>query len=359
LLLFRTWAVPLLTLAGGLGLLTKGLYAQEPQKPEVQKPAPATEKSDYQIFRLKNVTAAELSRVLAELFARGSLGPGGRTPPLTSIRLTSDERTNSLIVSAPAADMALIERLIKALDIERSHDDRQVRVFQLKHLQPDDTLVQALQLLIPPGGRPSLAIDPVRKTVVITGDERTLETAAALLTRLDVPLDPRDPGRPPAAASQLQVRIVWLVSGLKREDAPKPPDDLKEVVAELAKLGIEAPRLAAQTIVNTIPNGGTFSVQGSAKLDTPCLLSITGQIASNEPPSMQIAIQANREGKGPAGFGSRGGGRPAAQICNLQTQITTPLGHAVVLGVTPTEAMTSVFVVQVLRKEPAKAAAKP
>jgi hypothetical protein len=62
----------------------------------------------------------------------------------------------------------------------------------------------------------------------------------------------------------------------------------------------------------------------------------------------------------PAGFGSRGGGgRSAAQICNLQTQITTPLGHAVVLGVTPTESMTSVFVVQVLRRLPAKAAAKP
>ena len=31
-------------------------------------------------------------------------------------------------------------------------------------------------------------------------------------------------------------------------------------------------------------------------------------------------------------------------------QITTPIGQSVVLGVTPTDGMTSVFVVQVLRK---------
>ena len=35
-------------------------------------------------------------------------------------------------------------------------------------------------------------------------------------------------------------------------------------------------------------------------------------------------------------------------LCQLSTQIVTPPGHFIVLGVTPTDATTSVFVVQLL-----------
>jgi hypothetical protein len=218
-----------------------------------------------------------------------------------------------------------------------------------------------------------LAVDRQRKTVILSADQLTIAKVEALLARLeDVQREQREPE---AVPTELQVRIVWLVSGLKAPEdpelksaaAPKPPDDLKDVVAELAKLGIDKPRLAAQTVINTIPNT-QFTTQGSAVLDTPCQVSFTGMVSGKkEAPALQIAIQATREipqragGGGFQGGGFQGGrvGMSSAQICNLQTTITTPLGHAVVLGVTPTETMTSVFVVQVLRKEPKKPAAKP
>jgi hypothetical protein len=117
------------------------------------------------------------------------------------------------------------------------------------------------------------------------------------------------------------------------------PEDLKEVLPGLSKLGIDKPRLAAQTLVN-VTSGSRFQTRGVAKLDSPCQFSVSGQFTgSNEPPKLHIDIRATRPGQpGPA------------EICSLQTEISAPLGHLVVLGLTPTEAATSVFVVQVLSK---------
>src|SRR5262249_8783406 len=156
--------------------------------------------------------------------------------------------------------------------------------------------------------------------------------------------------RPPAGqqAEELRVRVVWLVSGLAREDAVPPPD-LGDVLAELTKLGIDKPRLAAQTLVNALP-GQSFKVDGSAKLEGTCRLAIAGVRGEKKaPPSMHLDVKATREGEPQKGFA--GGRRSEEQICSLSTHITTPLGHAVVLGVTPTDGLTSVFVVQVLRKD--------
>ena len=48
---------------------------------------------------------------------------------------------------------------------------------------------------------------------------------------------------------------------------------------------------------------------------------------------------------------NEGNAKDTAEICNISTEISAPIGHFVVLGVTPTRSMTSVFVVQVLAKE--------
>jgi hypothetical protein len=45
---------------------------------------------------------------------------------------------------------------------------------------------------------------------------------------------------------------------------------------------------------------------------------------------------------------------PRLQPGSLQTEISAPSGHVVVLGVTPTGSVTSVFAVQVLRKDAGK-----
>src|SRR5947207_9174901 len=116
-----------------------------------------------------------------------------------------------------------------------------------------------------------------------------MSSVEALLARLDSP-----PAARPAATGDVQVRLVWLVNGLAREDAPPLPDDLKEVLPGLAKLGIDKPRLAAQTLVNVTPNT-EFVAQGVAKLDGPCQFVATGRFNDKkETPGLTINIRAAR-----------------------------------------------------------------
>jgi hypothetical protein len=92
--------------------------------------------------------------------------------------------------------------------------------------------------------------------------------------------------------------------------------------------------------------GNAFTMNGSAMLDKPCSLSINGSVLSRagETPVLDITVIARSL------TGNRNGSA-VATLCQLDTRIAAPLGHSVVLGVTPTEKSTSVFVVQVLAKK--------
>jgi hypothetical protein len=168
------------------------------------------------------------------------------------------------------------------------------------------------------------------------------------------------PARP--TFDELQLRIVWLTSDPGRKDAnpgPPPPDDLKEVVAELARVGVRDPYLVCQMIVNTSPDGA-FDMQGSASLErVPCVVNVSGQVAERAGgvPGVQIQLEALLPSDEPGGKTSRRGSAPA--ICRLRTGISAPPGHAVVLGVTPTDGTTSAFVVQLLPRKGAAPVKRP
>src|SRR5262247_2584336 len=94
------WALFLLLAAG----------ASLPSRAEAQPPAPA-DKSELRVFRLKHLSAVEASRILGELLGE-QVGRKGR------MRITADERTNSLFATGEAADLAKVEALLQKLDIE-------------------------------------------------------------------------------------------------------------------------------------------------------------------------------------------------------------------------------------------------
>src|SRR4029077_6556385 len=115
------------------------------------------------------------------------------------------------------------------------------------------------------------------------------------------------------------------------------------VLSGLGKLGIDRPRLVSQTMVNGTV-GTQFRAHGVAKLDgAACRLTVSGRLSvKGDTPALEISLNASQ----PA---ARGTGETS--LCELRTEITAPIGHFVVLGMTPMDAMTSVFVVQVLKPE--------
>jgi hypothetical protein len=309
---------------------------------EDQKPTSPRTEQDYEIIRLKYASAVDLGKVLTEIVGKGELG----------IRIVVDPTTNALLVRCSPDDFARIKKLVSEIDVDRPPADRpaaQVSVYTLRHIAADRFLEDTLRLILqPPNG--TFAIDPRLNQVIICADKRTQEVAQALLVRLD-----DEAAQKVQSVAEVQLRIVWLASGLTRKDAPKPPPDLQDVVDELAKIGVEDLRLVSQSVIKAMTEQ-QFTLAGSALLDSPCELSIKGTVSSRTggDPAVQISIDATKEAK----VGSvqtedaRRNVTKVLPVCRVGTTIVAPPGHSVVLGVTPTESLTSVFIVQVMPKAP-------
>jgi hypothetical protein len=308
-----------------VSLLLAPAVSQEAAKPGTDAP----KANDFHILALKYARAADVARLLQEMYA---------TKGEPTLRVTAEPITNQVLVSAPAAQLAEIRAILAKIDVAADNEAvRRINVYQLRFIEPDKALEDALRLVFGPGAAGNFALDRAHKQVIVSASEPVLKEVDALLNRLDA--------RPVEQTFEdVQLRVVWLANSPARDEkAVVPPDDLKEVLPGLAKLGIDRPHLVAQTLVNVTP-GTEYRVKGVAKLDTPCHFSVTGRfVYKKDTPSLDISLHAMRDRE-----------RGQDDVCNLQTEINAPLGHLVVLGVTPTDSVTSVFVVQVLRRETKK-----
>jgi hypothetical protein len=317
-------------------------FASVPRSSAEQAGQPPPGSVTMRVLPLKHAPAVDVARILQEVYA-------GK-----EVRVAVDERANTVIVGAKEDLLADAQRLIVILDTEQAQREPArtgTRIFRLANMAADQGLGEILKKVWTPPSGSRFALDPARNCVIASGSPAALQELESVLRELDVA-----PARGPGA-EELQLRIVWLASDPGRKDAdlgPPPPDDLKEVVAELARVGVRDPHLVCQMIVNTSPDG-VFDMQGSARLETiPCVVNVSGEVAERAggAPGVQIQFEAFRSDE-PGGKPDRRANAPA--ICRLHTGISAPPGHAVVLGVTPTDGKTSAFVVQLL---PRKAAAK-
>jgi hypothetical protein len=326
----------LLLLAAAWSLTACLAEAQE-ARPPAKAPAAPPANQELRVFTLKHIPAAQVTQML-DLLYPDRFGK--------DIRLVPDVRgsVNRLIVRAGPEQLALVAHLLQTVDVpsdEASSDQLQVRVYPLKHIQADKMLEQIMQIATDQQ-ECSFALDRRRNAIVVRANEGVQARIEQIIQRLDQSSEPA-PRR-----ADLRVRIVWLVSGQTGDEVADPPEDLKDVLAELARIGFQKPRLAAQTIVNAASDT-PFQAQGVAKLDQLYNLNVSGTIAASKDgyPELQLTLNAVPQ----ASFMTVQG-RPVqtndGPLCKLDTKITIPPGHYVVLGMTPSKAMTSAFVVQVL-----------
>lgn len=127
----------------------------------------------------------------------------------------------------------------------------------------------------------------------------------------------------------------------------KPADDMKDIVAELSQVGVKGLNHVGQVMVNTTPDG-RFQIRCSPEFwERPVELSVSGQLdRRRETPSLNIDISAEMCPQAPVKGQDPDDGRQR-RLVDLDTVISAPFGHYVVVGVTPISTLTSVFVVQV------------
>jgi hypothetical protein len=323
-----SWAVAALALGAVPAARAQAPPKAAPAKTEAPpKAAPA--KTELTIFTLKYLQAEEAQQVLTELLGL----EGGKGPT----RIVADPRINSLIVSATAEEITKIEALLVRLDRAvaegRGGKEMVTEVYRLRNLPADKDLLAELQLILPPDAR--IAADARTNAIILHADESTHRAVARLLGEIARPVSA-------VADGNVQVRIVWLVSG-KGPIGSAPPADFGEVVAKLEKLGVKDPKMLAQFVVPAGPDG-KFTITGLAKLAQAWSLSSQGVLSTKDGRmSLSVLLQATV---------AESGRSPPKSLCELETTITYSPGQTVLLGVTPTEDLTSVFALQLIAEAP-------
>jgi type II secretory pathway component GspD/PulD (secretin) len=328
---FRVRVWPLLLLLAGWGLLPGQAGAEPPPG------AAAPDQQDFHVYRLRHIPAADAARALDELLGSPA-GRGGRP------RVVADPRTNAVLVSAAAPDLAKAEDLLKKMDTEGAKGPAEpaLNVFQLSHREPDAALEEALQMVLGDRRVGRFVIDRERRQVLVYAGRETLDVVEALLTRLDAAAEAKSE----PAAADVEVRLFWVVSGPAPDANAPVPDDLKPAAAELARLGIDKPRLAAQLSVSTTAEA-RFEMAGTASPDAPYRLAVTGTVTERKGAAgLEVSITVTRSAAG----------KEPGDVCRLRTRVAVPLDRPLVLGATPAEALKSAFVVRVQPRRPAAAA---
>ncbi len=223
---------------------------------------------DFELVALKHSVATQLAATLRELMSTGAAGADGVALP-QSIRISVDQRTNSIIVAGDKADRERMRKVIERLDIPRTQPSDTI-VVPLKHAVAAQMLqsLNALQIVqqgaegTPAPKQVRLSIDERTNSMIVAGDQTEREPILSAIARLDVPgSQPSDTVVIPlkyAVATQLLTTLNALQIGKAAEGAP----------------AIKQARMAADERTNSILISGDKTdrepiMAAIAKLDTP------------------------------------------------------------------------------------------
>ncbi|HVJ81438.1 MAG TPA: hypothetical protein VNC50_10250 [Planctomycetia bacterium] len=208
-----------------------------------------------------------------------------------------------------------------------------------------------------------IASDARTNSVIVqTSDSRLMMAAEALIMKLDQQTPA--PTRAPVVESRdVILRLFWLraeeraLPGGAATDLPE--DFAKTVVPELNRLGYVHLRNLGQSIVRLtlrrqpadLSSGG-FGRKSEQNLDlshsvkdgdSEYQLRLSGLVKLTDQPDIKLSLSAQRISAGQPERNAR----QSNQVASLASEISTPFGEYVVLGVSPTSGFTSIFVLQV------------
>ncbi|WP_428306386.1 secretin N-terminal domain-containing protein [Lacipirellula sp.] len=210
--------------------------------------------------------------------------------------------------------------------------DAEVRVFQMKNTSAD-AAADKIKLLI--GTQPiRIAIDEASNGLIVFGKAEALPQVEQLVIKLeDLAVAGRDGfSAPPVSAfapkeqasprRTLMLRVYWIADDAPDFDVPDEylPDT---VFTSLNKLGIQVPRLVAQTAtsISVEENAGAvpFSTQVPAVLfEQPMRMILNGDLSATADNRSLVDMHLTIENGG--------------AVCEMNGSLAAPIGHFMVLG---------------------------
>ena len=159
----------------------------------------ADNRRELTVFPLEYANSSKLADLLTTLFP--SLSPSKKGRSTKTATFVADERTNSLVVIAPKAEIARIKDLIYLLDGQILREKGKIRVYYLENAKAEE-LAKVLQDLPAKGSaaqpvkgaRPILATtagiyaDAATNSLILSAEsDEELKTLENVIARLDVP----------------------------------------------------------------------------------------------------------------------------------------------------------------------------
>ncbi|HAC89844.1 MAG TPA: hypothetical protein DCF63_04305 [Planctomycetaceae bacterium] len=109
---------------------------------------PLNPNDQMKVIRLKHAPAVDMETRIRDFFVqRPGSDQENRKAMGTRVRISSDYRTNALIVQAAPRELAEVEKMVAELDVESSETENRVQVFRLKHALAED-LQRVIQQII-------------------------------------------------------------------------------------------------------------------------------------------------------------------------------------------------------------------
>jgi hypothetical protein len=304
-----------------------------PSAPE----APREEPKSTLFYTLNRVKADAVAETLKELFADAK----------DQVSIGVDEASNSLIVSTTVDKAKEIEALLQQLDspelpreAEQLGRDIPLQVYHLKYAQAQEA-ADVVSHVMMDAGLLQIAVDARTNTLLIRAPEAQLRVIAQILEVLDTP-ERRGSPEPAEASTGQQRRLVlyWLASGPDFETNKLVPSHLEPVVEELEGMGIQNVQLVSRSVAAL--DGGSVSLRSTVSAGNYRSLDLVveGLLTSKreDTPRLDLNVRATH----------------ADDVSHVETTITAPYDHFVVLGTSGLGALENAFVIQIQSVAPAR-----
>ena len=223
---------------------------------------PVAPESQFHVFQLRHVSASAAEQTIRNFFddAAALREEGGRGGLGTKVRVTSEIRSNALIIQASPRDLVEVQRLIKMIDVETSSVKNRVEIFQLRNSRAED-LAPILQQAI--SGQPNNA----------SGGQSTDRLPGQLGGGSPVPAQGADPSAANQARSSMltftvigpegrQMLESGIMSDVRIHADPSTnsliitgPEQATGLIAALVERLDQLPSAEAQIKVFTLENG--------------------------------------------------------------------------------------------------------
>ncbi|HON69066.1 MAG TPA: secretin N-terminal domain-containing protein, partial [Phycisphaerae bacterium] len=148
------------------------------------------------IIKVEHIPAGQLAQTLTQMFTDPAKATRGRTSPDSVPLIVAEEASGSLLVRARAVDYALIEDMVKTLDVPS--EDGQIRVLRVSRGRDVAAMAKMIQDTVNNGelakqqlqksyraGRVSIGYDERVPALIVAGTPDLFKQVEALVNQLD------------------------------------------------------------------------------------------------------------------------------------------------------------------------------